>query len=104
MYFTRVSDTTRFEVREPLFAADAPRQTVSLTINSDLFARVKALGINASRIAELALTAELEKRRRESLLAELHADVEAVDALVDKHGSFAAMARAHYRQSDDDPV
>jgi len=69
---------------------------VSLTINSDLFARVKALGINASRVAEAALAAELEKARREQLLAEVSADTEAVDRYVATHGSFADMAREHY--------
>lgn len=98
-----------YAVREPLFVADAPRQTVSLTINADLFARVKSLGINASRVAELALAAELEKRRRETLLAEIQADVAAMDALYEKHGSFGDKVRAHYlqsdkNQSDDDPV
>jgi post-segregation antitoxin (ccd killing protein) len=42
-------------VREAGYVVDAARQTVSLTINSGLFARVKALGINASRVAEQAL-------------------------------------------------
>jgi hypothetical protein len=34
---------------------DAPKRTVSLTVNSDLYARAKKLGLNASRIAEQAL-------------------------------------------------
>jgi post-segregation antitoxin (ccd killing protein) len=104
VYLTGVPDKYAFEVREPLFVADAPRQTVSLTINSDLFARAKSLGINASRIAEEALVRELERRRAAALTAEIQADVAATDELVEKHGSFAAMVRAHYRQTDDDPV
>lgn len=96
MYFTRVSKPWTQGIREPAFAADAPRQTVSLTINSDLFARVKALGINASRVAEAALAAELEKVRRETLLAEIAADTEAVGRYVATHGSFGDLAREHY--------
>jgi post-segregation antitoxin (ccd killing protein) len=86
-------------VREPLFAYDSPKQTVSLTINSDLFARAKAMGLNASRIAEDALASELEKHRAASLLVEIKQDVAALDAFVEKHGSFAAMMREHYRKS-----
>lgn len=73
-------------VREPAYAADAPRQTVSLTINSDLFARVKSLGINASRVAEEALAAELERRRKAHILAEVEADVRATQEYARRHG------------------
>jgi antitoxin CcdA len=98
-----------YGVREPLFAYDSPKQTVSLTINSDLFARAKALGLNASRIAEDALAKELERRRKDTLLAEIKLDVAAMDAFVEKHGSFAAMMREHYKKpgrelDDDDSV
>lgn len=89
-------------VREPAYAIDAPRQTVSLTINSDLFARVKALGINASRIAEEALARELDGRRRAEIEAEVRADIEAANAYEAKHGSFAELVREHYRQQDED--
>lgn len=99
-----MSDPYPKGVREPLFAYEAPRQTVSLTINSDLFARVKALGINASRIAEQALADELRRRQAEQLRAEVRADVTAFESFVDKHGSFAEAVREHYRQDDDDPV
>jgi post-segregation antitoxin (ccd killing protein) len=68
---------------------DAPKQTVSLTINSDLFTRVKSLGINASRIAEEALALELERHRRATILAEVEADVRAVDAYMAQHGNYA---------------
>jgi len=42
-------------MRADLFDTDARKQTVSLTINSDLLARTRALGIDASRVAEAAL-------------------------------------------------
>lgn len=70
-----------YQGREPLFVADAPKQTVSLTIN-----------------------AELEKRRADILLAEIQADIAAMDDYIEKHGSFAASVRAHYADADDDPV
>ena len=84
-------------IREPPYAADAPKQTVSLTINSDLMTRIRSLGINASRVAESALAAELERHRREALAAEVSADLSASSSYVAKHGSFADLARDHYR-------
>jgi antitoxin CcdA len=83
-------------VREPPYLHDAPRQTVSLTINRDLFARVKELGINASRIAEEALARELESHRRREIEAEVRQDIEAIDAYEAEHGSFGEHVRAHY--------
>lgn len=87
-----------------MFDSQAAKQTVSLTINSDLFARTKALGINASRVAEEALAKELERRRDDALRQEVKADVGAFEAFVTKHGSFAKLVRDHYKQSDDDAV
>jgi len=80
----------------------AGKQTVSLTINSDLYAQVKKLGINASQIAEQALSDEVARRRSEELRAEIAQDLEAISAYEAKHGSFAEMARAHYESRDED--
>jgi post-segregation antitoxin (ccd killing protein) len=88
-------------VREPVYAADAPKQTVSLTINSDLFARVKSLGINASRIAEEALVQELERHRRAVILAEVEADVRAADAYMAKHGNHGELVLEYLEGSMD---
>lgn len=90
-------------MREPAYAVDAPRQTVSLTINSDLFARVKALGLNASRIAEEALAKELERQRREQILAEVEADVRAADAYTRKFGSHGEMVIEASGQPEPEP-
>lgn len=83
-------------VREPAYAVDAPRQTVSLTINADLFARIKALGLNASRIAEEAMAAELDRQRRAAILAEVTADIRAVEAYTAIHGDPAELTREHF--------
>jgi post-segregation antitoxin (ccd killing protein) len=80
------------------------KQTISLTINSDLVARVKTLGINMSRVAEDALAKELERRRNEALRAELKADIGAFETFIAKHGSFAALVAEHYKRSDDGSV
>jgi antitoxin CcdA len=80
----------------------APKQTVSLTLNSDLYAQAKALDINASQIAEEALAYEVGRRKAEKLKAEIRADIEALDAYEAKHGSFVDMAREHYQSASDD--
>jgi antitoxin CcdA len=83
-------------VREPAYAIDAPKQTVSLTINSDLMARVKAMGINASRVAEEGLAQEVERLRRAEIEAEVRQDLAAIEAYEQKHGNFADHVREHY--------
>jgi antitoxin CcdA len=85
-------------IREAGYTADAPRQTVSLSINSDLFAKVKALGINASRFAEQALAEALEQQRRTALAAEVRLDLDAARDYVEQHGSCSEMARQHYQR------
>ena len=44
-------------MRERPYDPKAAKQTVSITLNSDLYAKVKSLGINASKVAEEALAA-----------------------------------------------
>lgn len=79
----------------------ASKQTVSVTLNSDLYAQAKALGINASQVAEEALSYAVAKVRAEQIKAEIRKDLEALDAYESKHGSFVAMVREHY-QSDEE--
>ncbi len=79
----------------------APKQTVSMTINSDLYVQSKSLGINASQIAEEALATELARRHAERLAGEIRADLEAANAYAAKHGSFAEMVREHYGGDDE---
>ena len=44
---------------QPLFDPSAKKRTVSLTLNSDLYAKAKERGINASQVAEAALAEAL---------------------------------------------
>lgn len=78
----------------------AAKQTVSVTLNSDLYAQAKHCGINASQIAEEALAQEVARRKAEQLKAEVRQDFEALDAYEAEHGSFPEMAREHYRGAD----
>jgi antitoxin CcdA len=80
--------------------SNAAKKTVSLTINSDLYARAKKLGINASAVAENALAAEVAQRMAAQVRAEIAQDLEAISSYEEKHGSFADMVRAHYQDED----
>jgi post-segregation antitoxin (ccd killing protein) len=88
-------------VRGPPHNLKAAKQTVSLTINSDLYAQVRTLGINASQVAEEALIQQVARIKAEQLRSEIRQDLEAASAYSAKHGSFAEMVRQHYRDSDE---
>ena len=76
-------------MKEPLFDESAARRTVSLTLNSDLYARAKAAGINVSRVAEQALAGAYAEKAREALRAQMAEDLRALDAFAEKYGSFS---------------
>jgi antitoxin CcdA len=88
-------------VRNPSYDVKAAKQTVSLTINSDLYAQAKKLGINASQVAEEALAQQVARRQAEQLTAEIRQDLDAVNSYTAKHGSFAEMVRQHYHGDED---
>jgi antitoxin CcdA len=89
-------------MRSPLYDPKASKQTVSLTVNSDLYAQAKRLGVNASQVAEDALAQEVARRKAEQLKGEVRRELEALDAYEARHGSFAEMAREHYQTGDPD--
>jgi antitoxin CcdA len=90
-------------MKHPPYDTKAPKQTVSLTLNSDLYSQAKKLGINASQVAEEALNVAVTARLTEQLKAEILQDLAAYNTYVAEHGSPAELARAHYA-SDDDAV
>ena len=88
-------------MRKPLFEPKAAKQTVSITLNSDLYAKAKNVGINASRVAEEALAKEYAARCSKALSLELRQDMAAVERYSNQHGTFAELVRAHYELGDD---
>lgn len=89
-------------MRAPPYNVNTSKQTVSLTINADLLAQAKRLGINTSQVAEQALAQEVARVRAEQLRIEIKQDLEAANAYAEKHGSFAEMVREHYQRTDED--
>jgi post-segregation antitoxin (ccd killing protein) len=73
-----------------------------LTIDSAVYASAKDLGINASRVAEEALAAEVLRLRAEQLRKDIAQDLAALAAYEEKHGSFSEMVREHYGDADDE--
>jgi post-segregation antitoxin (ccd killing protein) len=87
-------------MRKPLFEPKAPKQTVSITLNSDLYAKAKCMGINTSKVAEEALAEEYSAGLREALRTEIHAELAALERYEAQHGSFPKLVRAHYERDD----
>ena len=88
-------------MKYPLYDIKAPKQTVSLTVNSDLYSQAKKLGINSSQVAEEALNVAVTARLTERLKAEILQDLAAYNSYVAQHGSPAELARGHYARDDD---
>ncbi len=88
-------------MRPASYDVKAAKQTVSLTINSDLYAQAKRFGINTSQIAEEALAQEVARRKAERLKEEVRKDLKALDVYEAEHGSFAEMVRQHYEPGSD---
>jgi len=84
-------------MRSSTYDLKAAKQTVSVTINSDLYTQAKGLGINTSQVAEEALAEEVARHKAERLKAEIQQDLQALDAYEAEHGSFAEMVREHYQ-------
>ncbi|MHB8475504.1 MAG: type II toxin-antitoxin system CcdA family antitoxin [Steroidobacteraceae bacterium] len=87
-------------MRDPPFEPKAPKQTVSITLNSDLYAKAKSAGINASKVAEEALASKYAELQSEAIRAELERGLAAVESYADQHGSFAELVREHYERED----
>jgi post-segregation antitoxin (ccd killing protein) len=84
-----------------LFDAAARKRTVSLTINSDLYAKTKAAGINASRVAEEALADALRTKQAEVLRGEIRRDQQALARYVAEHGDPVAELHEMFESSSD---
>jgi antitoxin CcdA len=87
-------------MRNPLFEPKAPKQTVSITLNSDLYAKAKSMGINTSRVAEEALAHEYSVGLREELRAQIRDELAGLERYEAEHGSFPELVRAQYERDD----
>ena len=67
----------------------APKKPTNLSVNGDLLAKARVLGINLSATLERALAAELAARERERWLAVHGPAMAAYNADVEKDGAFS---------------
>jgi post-segregation antitoxin (ccd killing protein) len=89
-------------VRRPLYDTKASKQTVSLTINGELYARAKKLELNVSQIAEQALAEAVQHLDAEQVKADIRDDLAAIAAYEQKHGSFVEMMREYLEERSDE--
>ncbi|HUD62574.1 MAG TPA: type II toxin-antitoxin system CcdA family antitoxin [Acetobacteraceae bacterium] len=82
------------------YDSTARKRTVSLTLNGDLYAKVRAAGMNASRIAEAALAQALKAREAEILRGEIRQDMKALADYIAEHGDPAAELRDMFDPPD----
>ena len=87
-------------MNETLFDRSARKQSVSLSINSDLYARAQASGIDASRVVEEALARALAARATDLIRAEIRQDMEALTEYVAKQGDPGAAYREMFGPPD----
>lgn len=88
-------------MRHAHYDQTARKKTVSLTVNSDLYAKVKLAGISASKVAEEALAQALAAQLTDKLKDEIRQDLSAYNAYAEAHGSPAELVRQFYRDRDD---
>ena len=87
-------------MRRAVFDPKGPKQTVSITVNSELYAMAKDMGINTSQVAEQALAETYATRHAARITAELKQDLAAMEEYEKQHGSFAESVREHYERED----
>ena len=63
-----------------------PRKSTSLSLDSELVDRAKAVGVNLSRAAEAGIEQDVRKAEAERWKAENRAAFDAYDRFVDKQG------------------
>lgn len=77
-----------------IYQADAPKRPVNLSLNSDLLAMGKELGLNLSSVAEEALAYAVRARLAERWLEENRDAIEAYNQRVERQGVFSDGLRA----------
>jgi len=71
------------------FDTRAPRKPTNLSINADLLAKARELGINLSATLEQALVESLRAHLRSQWLADNAGAIDAYNEHVEKHGVFS---------------
>jgi antitoxin CcdA len=74
---------------QPIFDLKARKKATNVTINSDLLARAREVGINLSATLERALAEQLRQRRSAEWLKENRGAIDGYNADVEARGVFS---------------
>lgn len=72
-----------------IYDASAPKKATNLTVNSDLLAQAKELGINISALLEQSLEHQVKKLKAQAWLRENREAITAYNRGVDEMGVFS---------------
>ena len=72
-------------MRDTSYELRAAKQTVSVTLNSDLYAQARSFEINTSRVAEEALAYAVGRKIAEQTRREVEVDVAFCNAWAERH-------------------
>ena len=67
---------------------DAPKKSANLSVNSDLLAQAKRLGINLSAVLEQSLAQRVKELKAQAWLEENRSAIESYNQDVENHGVF----------------
>lgn len=77
-----------------LYNEASPRKATNLTVNSDLLAQARELGINLSAVLERSLAEEVKKRRAELWLQQNREAIAAYNQDILESGTFSDGVRS----------
>lgn len=88
-------DAHRFgpTTNDVLYNREADKKPTSLSVNSDLLEKARALGVDLDATLEEALVRKVSRRQREAWLEENREAIEAYNQHVAQHGVFSAGLR-----------
>ena len=78
----------------PPYDISAPKRPINLSVNGDLLAQAKSVGVNLSSVLEHALIAEVKKRKAESWLRDNRDAIKNYNQDILDHGTFSDDLRA----------
>lgn len=76
------------------YDVSAPKRPINLSVNGDLLAQAKSVGVNLSSVLERALIDEVKKRKAEAWLRENRDAIQNYNQHILEHGTFSDGLRA----------
>jgi len=94
MAYTSGMEAHKLAANGPVsYDREATKKPTRLRVNGDLLEKARELGVDLATTLEDALALEVQKRQRETWLAENREAIEAYNELVAQHGVFSTGLR-----------